>query len=66
MKINLKNAKKLSRESQKKISGGGRPCSFTGCFSDYLSDGTGRCVVPPCTNFGIESQNADGRWQCCY
>jgi hypothetical protein len=68
--LNLKNAKKLSREAQKQISGGDKvkQCSYSGCFSNYLSDGTGLCLIPPCSypNFGTESQTADGRWQCCY
>ncbi|SEM69512.1 hypothetical protein SAMN05421856_105317 [Chryseobacterium taichungense] len=66
---NLKNAQKLSRESQKQILGGDLilVCA-TGCHRNYLSDGSGRCIVPPCTspNFGTESQDANGRWQCCY
>lgn len=64
------NLKKLSREAQKQISGGDKVllCNLSGCFSDYISDGRGGCVVPPCAppNLGTESQNANGRWQCCY
>ncbi|MDV7697734.1 hypothetical protein N6B72_12460 [Chryseobacterium soli] len=66
---NVKNGQKLSREEQKQIAGGDKVliCA-SGCYSNYLSDGSGRCIVPPCTapNFGTESKNANGRWQCCY
>lgn len=64
---NLKNGQKLGREAQKNIVGGDKvlPC-VTGCVNFYLSDGQGRCVVPPCnTNYGTEVQ-VNGRWQCCF
>lgn len=72
-KTNLKNAQKLSRNSQKKITGGYPPdleiqCA-TGCHKNYIGDGQGiLCIVPPCQspNFGTQSQDANGRWQCCY
>lgn len=67
--LNVKNAQKLSREAQKQIAGGDLilVCA-EGCYSNYLSNGTGKCIVPPCSspNFGTESKNANGRWQCCY
>lgn len=65
---NLKNAQKLSREAQRHIVGSGKTCSLSGCFNDYISDGQGGCVVPPCAppNLGVEVKNANGRWQCCY
>jgi len=69
-KSNLKNAQKLSREAQKQIAGGTiePPVCATGCYQHYLSDGSGRCIVPPCQapNFGVVSQDANGRYQCCY
>lgn len=69
-KSNLKNAQKLSREAQKQISGGDKvfTCNLIGCFSDYFSDGQGRCAVPPCNppNLGTEVVDANGRWKCCY
>ncbi|SIO01844.1 bacteriocin-like protein [Chryseobacterium scophthalmum] len=67
------NLKKLSRAAQKSISGGVGglepiQCA-TGCYKNYLGDGQGiLCIVPPCQspNFGTQSQDANGRWQCCY
>jgi len=67
------NLKKLSREAQKSISGGVGDLEpiqcATGCHKNYLGDGQGiLCIVPPCQspNFGTQSQDANGRWQCCY
>ena len=58
----LKNGQKLSRESQRHIVGGGPVTTCSGiCYTNYLSDGAGRCIAPPCTNYGTESQG-----QCCY
>ncbi|MGO4709337.1 hypothetical protein AB4Y90_09510 [Chryseobacterium sp. 2TAF14] len=61
----------MSREAQKQISGGGLEpiqCA-TGCHKYYIGDGQGiKCIVPPCQspNFGTQSQDSNGRWQCCY
>ncbi|GAA5096090.1 hypothetical protein GCM10023210_29510 [Chryseobacterium ginsengisoli] len=66
---NLKNGQKLSREAQKQITGGEKNlCNLSGCFSDYIGDGQGRCVVPPCAPpyLGTEVIDAQGRWKCCY
>ena len=67
------NLKKLSRAALKSISGGVKvlepiQCA-TGCHKNYIGDGQGiLCIVPPCQspNFGTQSQDANGRWQCCY
>jgi hypothetical protein len=67
--FNLKNAQKLNREAQKRINGGDlifAPCQSSGCHYNYLSDGRGRCTVPPCnTSYGTESFSG-GRWRCCF
>lgn len=68
-KLKLTSAHKLSREEQKKIAGSGKElCPHTGCFYDYLSNGQGGCLVPPCgVEYGLGSEVfASGRWQCCF
>ncbi len=69
-KLNVQKGRKLSRDAQKNISGGGlelQACA-SGCYDRYFSDGQGNCLVPPCSapNFGSEIKDADGRWKCCY
>ncbi|SUX48145.1 hypothetical protein [Chryseobacterium indoltheticum] len=69
-KLNVQKGRKLSRDAQKNISGGGlelQACA-SGCYDRYFSDGQGNCLVPPCSapNFGSEIKEVDGRWKCCY
>lgn len=64
---NLKNARKLSRESQKHISGGDKQlvCQ-SGCVKYYFSDGQGNCKAPPCNDLTGSEVVIDGRTQCCF
>lgn len=66
-KSNLENAQKLNREAKKAIVGQGQQlCPPTGCFYYYLSDSSGRCIIPPCNSDYGSEMRIDERWQCCF